>query len=104
YTHGWDIFHVPGLPVHHLYNNAESGAPPRPMHWDAAHESERDVSWWAREQRARSRLSALAAGADLGVFGLGRERTVAQYAQFSGIDYAARTLGPQAFKPLAPTA
>ena len=34
FTHGWDIFHVPGLPVYHLYNNAESGAPPRPMHWD----------------------------------------------------------------------
>ena len=34
YTHGWDIFHMSGLPLYHLYNNAESGAPPRPLHWD----------------------------------------------------------------------
>ena len=25
FTHGWDIFHIPELPVYHLYNNAESG-------------------------------------------------------------------------------
>ncbi|QJW85614.1 hypothetical protein HK414_27140 [Ramlibacter terrae] len=58
FTHGWDIFHVPRLPVHHLYNNAASGAPPRPMHWDAEQESGRDVGWWALEQRSRARGGA----------------------------------------------
>ena len=99
YTHGWDIFHMPGLPIYHLYNNAESGAPPRPMHWDPAHETQRKVGWWDLEQRARARLTTLAAGGDLGVFGLGSARTVAQYAAFSGIDYAARTIAPEAYKP-----
>ena len=99
YTHGWDLFHMPRLPIHHLYNDAASGAPPRPLHWDAAHEATRDVSWWALEQRARARLAALVAGEDLGVYGLGPVRTLADFAAFSGIDYAARTLAPQAFTP-----
>ncbi|MBC5763575.1 GlcNAc-transferase family protein [Ramlibacter albus] len=100
YTHGWDIFHIPNLPVFHLYNNADAGAPPRPMHWDAAHESQRAIGWWLYEQRARGRLAQLVANAPLGVYGLGRIRTVAEYAAFSGIDYAARTLEPKAWSPL----
>jgi hypothetical protein len=101
YTHGWDIFHPPALPIHHLYNDAASGAPPRPLHWDAAHESVRATSWWTLEQRSRARLAALVAGEDLGIYGLGAERSLADFAGFSGIDYAARTLAPGAFTPRA---
>ncbi len=101
YTRGWDLFHMPGLPIHHLYNDAASGAPARPLHWDAEHEALRPVRWWQLEQRARGRLAALVAGQDLGVYGLGQERSLAQFAAFSGIDYAARTLAPAAFAPRA---
>ena len=101
YTRGWDIFHMPALPIHHLYNDAASGAPPRPMHWDAAHEAQRETSWWALEQRSRRRLAALVGGVPLGVYGLGTIRGLADYAAFSGIDYAARTLAPAAFRPRA---
>jgi hypothetical protein len=100
YTHGWDIFHIPGLPVYHLYNTGESGAPPRPMHWDDSHDAQRSQNWWALEHRSRNRLEALLAGASLGVYGLGRERSMADYAAFSGIDFASRTLGPRAYHPL----
>jgi hypothetical protein len=99
YTHGWDIFHMPGLPLYHLYNNPESGAPPRPLHWDPQLDAQRNTGWWGLEQRARSRLAKLVAGEDLGVFGLGAARTVAEYAAFSGIDYAARTIAPSAYRP-----
>jgi hypothetical protein len=99
YTHGWDIFHMPALPIHHLYNDAGSGAPPRPLHWDEAHEAGRETSWWTLEQRSRARLAALVAGEDLGVYGLGKLRTLADFAAFSGIDYVARTLSPKAFVP-----
>ena len=101
YTHGWDIFHVPDLPIRHLYNDGQSGVPPRPLHWDAAQEAGRALPWWQLEQRSRARLGALLAGEPLGVYGLGRERTLAQYASWCGIDYAGRTLGPQAFRPMA---
>ncbi|MBA2962984.1 MULTISPECIES: GlcNAc-transferase family protein [Ramlibacter] len=102
YTHGWDIVHMPGLPLYHLYNDGASGVPARPLHWDAAHEAGRSQSWWELEQRSRRRLTALLAGQPLGVYGLGRERTLADYARWCGIDYAARRLEPQAFQPLPP--
>ena len=100
FTHGWDIFHMPGLPVYHLYNNAESGAPRRPLHWDPELDAQRSETWWTLEQRSRQRLDALVKGEVRGVFGLGRERTVADYARFSGIDYLRRELAPQAYRPL----
>ena len=100
FTHGWDIFHIPRLPVFHLYNNAEANGPARPMHWDADHEAQRSVGWWLFEQRSRGRLAQLVANAPLGVYGLGRVRSVADYAAFSGIDYAARTIAPKAHQAL----
>ena len=99
FTHGWDIFHVPGLPVYHLYNNPESGAPPRPMHWDGLLDAKRAQNWWALEQRSRGRLAALVAGERLGVYALGSARSLAEYAAFSGIDYTARVVEPRAYRP-----
>lgn len=102
FTHGWDIVHMPGLPLYHLYNDGSSGLPPRALHWDPAHEAGRPQPWWQLEQRSRERLAALLAGASLGVYGLGTVRSLDDYARWCGIDYAARTLAPQAYRPLAP--
>lgn len=99
FTHGWDIFHMPQMPVYHLYNDGNSGAPARPLHWDEAQDKQRAQQWWQLEQRSRRRLAQLAAGEPLGVYGLGRERSVADYAAFCGIDYAARTLEPRVYRP-----
>jgi hypothetical protein len=104
FTHGWDIFHISGLPVYHLYNNPESGAPPRPMHWDESLDTQRAQTWWALEQRSRGRLTALLAGHALGAYSLGTDRTLADYAAFSGIDYVARTIEPRAYRPAGPAA
>jgi len=100
FTHGWDIFHPPRLPIYHLYNVGEA-AGKRPMHWDPAEDARRAVKWSEREKLSRQRLGDLVAGAPLGVYGLGRVRTLADYAAYSGIDYARKSLAPQAYKPLA---
>jgi hypothetical protein len=101
FTHGWDIMHIAGLPIYHLYNNASSGAPPRPLHWDAAENEVRQQNWWELEERSKHRLAALLAGAPMGIYGLGGVRSIADYAAFSGIDYAARTVADAARRPLA---
>jgi hypothetical protein len=100
FTHGWDIFHMPLPPAYHLYNNGRSGGPSRPLHWDKALDRQRSETWWQLEQRSRRRLAALVAGEPLGVYGLGQARSLAAYAAFSGIDYTARTLAPQAYRPI----
>jgi hypothetical protein len=97
YTHGWDLWQVPGMPLYHLYT--PPGAAPRPMHWSPELDAQRSVRSAALEQAARQRLRALLwEGADLGAFGLGRVRSLADYAAFSGIDYPARVVHPAARK------
>jgi hypothetical protein len=96
YTHGWDIFHVPALPIYHLYDTGGSEAP-RPKHWTEGHDKQRPVRWWVLEERSKARVRALLCeGKNLGVYGLGTQRTLADYARFCGIDYASKTLTEQA--------
>lgn len=97
WTHGWDIRHIPGMPLYHLYT--APGTTPRAMHWSPEHDERRTVRSAQLETQARQRLVALIDGShDLGVFGLGRVRTLAEYASFSGIDYYGRALAPHATK------
>lgn len=100
FTHGWDIFHIPGLPIYHLYNTGGSGGPARPMHWDETEDSGRALAWWELEHRSRARLSALLAGEPLGAYGLGRARSMADYAAFCGIDFASRRIEARAYSAL----
>lgn len=88
WTHGWDLMQIPGMPMNHLYT--EPGRASRPMHWDT-------VPWTALDAHARERLRALLwQRRSLGAYGLGRVRSLADYADFSGIDYAARRIAPRA--------
>jgi hypothetical protein len=99
WTQGWDIFHIPGMPVYHLYHQA--GAAPRPLHWSPDIDGQRAVRAEALTAAANRRLARLlwpadGQAAELGVYGLGTRRTLADYSAFSGIDYAARQIGPKA--------
>ena len=95
WTRGWDIFHVPGMPVYHQYHQAD--AAPRPLHWSPEIDGQRSQRAADLTAAAHQRLADLLwTGADLGVYGLGSVRTLADYADFSGIDYAARQIAPRA--------
>jgi hypothetical protein len=97
WTRGWDIVHVPGMPLYHLYT--QPGTQPRPMHWSPELDQARAVRSAQLDEAARARLAALFwGGADLGIYGLGHQRTLADYAAFSGIDYAAHSIAPGARK------
>lgn len=97
YTRGWDIQHIPGMPMYHYYT--QPGSQPRPMHWSPEHDERRAVRSATLEAAARKRISALIwGGANLGVYGLGTQRSLADYADFSGIDFAARRIEDRARK------
>ncbi|WP_425155490.1 GlcNAc-transferase family protein [Candidatus Palauibacter sp.] len=85
WTAGWDLWH-PGVGVAtHYY-----GRSGRPMHWDQA-------AWVSRRRIADARCRSLLGpgGRDLGVWGLGRERTLAQYLAWAGLDVETRTATPE---------
>lgn len=96
WTRGWDIFQVPGMPIYHQYVTDDSL---RPLHWSPELDAQRRVRSAQLGEMANRRMAALLwEGADLGVYGLGTARSLADYAAFSGIDYAARRIEPWAYK------
>ena len=90
WTHGYNIFHVPDLPIYTHY-----GRDYRPVVW-GDQENIRPVKWWEYDKRSKERLITVLTGGDVGKYGLGKERTLAQYIKWSGIDYINRTLTPNA--------
>lgn len=92
WTHGWNIWHTPDIPVYHLYHSGQG----RPVHWSEVDDSARKVRWWTLNNQTTERMrSLLFEQRDLGAYGLGHARSLADYAAASGIDYAARQLsGP----------
>jgi len=98
YTHGWSIFHVPDLPVYHLYaRDAVHNELQRPLHWDASEDLGRAQPSHRLDELSKDRLRALVNGQSLGVFGLGSIRNLNEFAAFSGIDYQRGSVEPRAF-------
>lgn len=92
WTSGYNIFHMPNLPVFHHYGNAY-----RTTVWgDEFIEKNRPRKWYAYDAAAKNRLAEIVTGKQIGAYGLGRERTLADYTEWCGIDYLNRTLGQEA--------
>src|SRR5262249_32298659 len=90
YTQGWSIYHPPGMPIYHLYEDGQRSR--RPMHW------EDDRARFPRlEAASRRRLLDLISGKALGAYGLGSARSLDDFAAFSGIDYKRRVLDQKAY-------
>lgn len=97
YTNGWDLFHVPKLPVYHYYDVGGQIEIKRTRHWAEEEDGTRSTRWWELNNRANQRMAQIIDGKDFGVYGLGRVRTLEDYAAFSGIDYKNRVIHPKAY-------
>lgn len=104
FSHGWGIWHVPKLPIYHLYNDKVSDdddiSSRRVLHWDKALDERRRVKWWDLEQASRKRFDALVEDQLKGVFALGSYFDLSDYAHFSGIDYRSKQIHEKAFSTL----
>jgi hypothetical protein len=95
WTHGWDIFHPNALVTYHLWERKG-----RPTHYDDHDDAN------ALNHRARARVRHLLGTerssdpevlVEVERYGLGRERSLAEYQRWCGVDFAARTIGRPAY-------
>lgn len=79
FTHGFNIYNSNKLIVHHYYSR-----PNYNKHWGD------HVSWSTYDSIAHKRLACLIGrnnDYDLGIYGLGKERTLEDYRKYAGIDF-----------------
>lgn len=107
YTHGWDIYHPTRQFMYHYYNDHKApGGSVRPLHWRDLHQADE-----ARIRRLRDRglarmnhLTGFAASHDSDVtreldrYGFGRERSLAEFEAFSGIDFKRKVATERALR------
>jgi len=84
FTHGYSFFHIPDVPLFHLYTDVTNL--PRKLHWDPEDDKNRAVKWHELEKNSLDRLDDLFAGNIEDSMGLGFERSLEDYALLSGID------------------
>jgi hypothetical protein len=90
WTRGWNLFHIPDLPIFHLYRQP---GPSNEVHWNTEDDAARAVRFSDLAAHSAQRLHDLLVGQrDLGCYGLGTTRSLADFAAFSGIDYPRLTL------------
>jgi len=84
FTKGYSFFHIPDVPLFHLYT--DTGNIPRKLHWDPEDDENRVVKWKELDKKSLERLDALFAGNVEEPMNLGKERSLEDYASISGID------------------
>lgn len=88
WTHGYELFNPDRLVLYHLYKDEDAI---NVVHW-------RDHDDWTDlELVSLERIHGLLEGTmDLGIYGLGKERTLEQYQKWSGIDFKNKTIAEHA--------
>ena len=84
FTHGYSFFHIPDVPLFHLYTDTSDI--PRKLHWDPEDDKNRAVKWTELDKKSLNRLDDLFAGKVEEPMSLGHERSLEDYALISGID------------------
>tara|TARA_B100000287_G_scaffold434599_1_gene499510 strand:+ start:486 stop:1487 length:1002 start_codon:yes stop_codon:yes gene_type:complete len=84
FTRGYSFFHIPDVPLFHLYTDTTNI--PRKLHWDPEDDKNRAVKWNELDKKSLNRLDNLFAGKVEEPMNLGAERSLEDYALISGID------------------
>lgn len=91
YTRGWDIYHPVTVPLRHYYK--EFGVSYDTHHWHGEIEKQRDYSFEHLRDRSLKRMNALLSGeGGFGAYDLGKERSLKDFTELSGIDYKRCTI------------
>jgi len=98
WTCGYNIFHIDTIPLYHHYNTPNLQLYKRLLPWSDIETSTKKLNdhWQELTDTAKRRLINLATEQNLGVYSLGKIRSIKQYAAWSGIDYSNRTLSKNA--------
>ncbi|MDE3059588.1 MAG: hypothetical protein KGJ06_01085, partial [Pseudomonadota bacterium] len=109
YTHGWDVFSARRPLMYHYYNDnkAKSGSV-RPLHWsDLNKENEKKIRYLRERGLKRfNHLTGFRASddpdilKDLESYGFGRARTLAQFEEYTGIDFKKKTVSEKGLRCL----
>ena len=84
FTRGYSFFHIPDVPLFHLYTDTSNI--PRKLHWDPEDDKNRAIKWNELDKKSLKRLDNLFAGKVEEPMNLGTERSLENYALISGID------------------
>lgn len=88
WTDGYNIFHVPEIPLYHHY-----GRDYRTTAWgDQYIESRRHMKWYEHDVLSKERLRKLVTGQLSGRYSLGNHRSLEDYIRWTGINYHTRML------------
>lgn len=86
FTHGYDLFHPGRHVAWHEYTRKN-----RPKHWDD-HQADRGVEkpWHDRDAASLAKCRQFLAAPEPGPFGIGAERSMAEYEDYSGVSFRRR--------------
>lgn len=102
WTHGWDVFTPNDVLIYHFYGRTDN----RPKHWSD------NPLWTGLNEVSQTRvrhLLGMEVSQDpkvldgLDQFGLGKRRTVAEYEEFAGVNFARRKISPGAWSARFPS-
>lgn len=85
FTNGYDVFHIPRIPLFHCYVDYSNTAK-RPMHWSAEEDKDRSIKWTKLQAKSKDRIEKIINQNLSNIYGLGSVRTLSEYKDFTGID------------------
>ena len=84
FTKGYSFFHIPDVPLFHLYTDVSNV--PRKLHWSPEDDEKRAIKWTELDKKSLRRLDDLFEGNVEEPLNLGNERSLEDYSLISGID------------------